>query len=318
MFFGVKIIFFKKIIYYHDKQKNYYINIVKNVVKSKQVINMTSGTIITLLGDFFIEHIKMTKPHNMPVQHYHDMYEIYLHTGGERGLFLDGIGSAQYFHLKKGDLVIIAPFVIHYTQSFEGKNYERYVMNFDPDGLSVILSRSEIEELFSDIHTSVIHLADDDYEKAYGFFKRADEYSKKKDKISAKLLYAELFQFIHYVGGISKNEKTPKENLAPEEVHDAMSYVKAHYKDDISLELILSHIHMSKSRFCYKFREFTGTSFMEYVYNVRTAQVHRLLLQTDKPLCEIAEETGFSSTAHMTRIFKKAYGMSPGNFRKHT
>jgi len=39
-------------------------------------------------------------------------------------------------------------------------------------------------------------------------------------------------------------------------------------------------------------------------------------MDTGYSMEEIARETGFSSSLNLTRVFKKAYGMAPTQFRK--
>lgn len=71
--------------------------------------------------------------HDMPVQHYHDGYEIFLMLGGKRYLFYDNI----CFTLERGDMAVLRPFDIHYAQSRDAEYYERFVLNFsetDQDG----------------------------------------------------------------------------------------------------------------------------------------------------------------------------------------
>ena len=44
--------------------------------------------------------------------------------------------------------------------------------------------------------------------------------------------------------------------------------------------------------------------------------VHSLLAETNLNLNEIAIRTGFSSSAHLSRIFKQVYNVSPQKFRR--
>ena len=73
---------------------------------------------------------------------------------------------------------------------------------------------------------------------------------------------------------------------------------------------------MSRYHFCRIFHSATGATFLEYLYNVRLAKAHQLLLGSDLSLNEISSRCGFSSTSHLTRIFKNAYGIPPREFRK--
>ena len=73
---------------------------------------------------------------------------------------------------------------------------------------------------------------------------------------------------------------------------------------------------MSRYHFCRIFHSATGATFLEYLYNVRLAKAHQLLLGSDLSLNEISSRCGFSSTSHLARIFKNAYGIPPREFRK--
>ncbi len=48
----------------------------------------------------------------------------------------------------------------------------------------------------------------------------------------------------------------------------------------------------------------------------KMARARALLLDTDRPVGDIAREVGYSHTAHFSTAFKKKHGLSPSNFRK--
>lgn len=73
---------------------------------------------------------------------------------------------------------------------------------------------------------------------------------------------------------------------------------------------------MNKYHLCHTFKEITGATVLEYLNNVRLSKAHSLLMDTGYSMEEIARETDFSSSLNLTRVFKKAYGMAPTQFRK--
>ena len=75
---------------------------------------------------------------------------------------------------------------------------------------------------------------------------------------------------------------------------------------------------MSKSHFCHLFSKETGSTFLQYVNNLRISEAHRLLLETDMKIHEISDNVGFHSVAQMTRVFKSIHGVSPSQLRKKT
>ena len=59
----------------------------------------------------------------------------------------------------------------------------------------------------------------------------------------------------------------------------------------------------------------TGLTTTQMLHNRQCLEAKRLLTQTSHPLAEIAEQVGFADASHLARIFKKATGYTPGEYR---
>ncbi len=262
-------------------------------------------------GNFFINYTRASYQNDMKVQHYHDTYEIYLQISGTRKLFLNDLS----YQLGEGDLYLLNPFEIHYTESLTTDPYERFVMNFPGDKLSCILTQQEKQMLFTKMDSRVIHLDNAQAAAALGHFKKADAFSGKTGFLAEKLLYSEIFQFLMELDALPAAEEEILSQSIQSEVAKAIHYVNRYYAETIDLNTLADMIHMSKYHFCRQFHAATGATFLEYLYNIRLAKVHQMLLETSLPLHDIARRTGFSSTAHLSRIFRQRYGQSPRDFR---
>lgn len=67
---------------------------------------------------------------------------------------------------------------------------------------------------------------------------------------------------------------------------------------------------MSRSRFSARFRELMGLSPMDYLTDWRIAVAQNLLLQ-GMPVARVAERTGYSHNAALTRAFQRLTGQTP-------
>lgn len=72
----------------------------------------------------------------------------------------------------------------------------------------------------------------------------------------------------------------------------------------------------STSNFDKNFRHAFGTSSYKWMMNRRIDMIYNELQTTQKPLKQIAEETGFASQPQFTDFCKKHLGASPGQLRK--
>lgn len=259
--------------------------------------------------DFFCEYEEKHTEHNMLCRHYHESYEIFMLVDGERYIFFND----RMHRLEEGDIVILKPYTLHYSESRESKYYKRYVMNFSDDMLKNILSEEECKEFIGCLHSGVIHLNDEKKYIAKKYFDSILSLSKKNDRLSKKLLSAKVMIFVDMLKGLWGNAEYCDEYdiVCSHGMVDVLNYINSHFNKELSLEFIVKYAHMSKSNFCRAFKAEMGTTFLRHLNNLRVAQAHSLLVNTDKSIQKISEETGFSSLLHFERVFKTIHGVSP-------
>lgn len=99
-------------------------------------------------------------------------------------------------------------------------------------------------------------------------------------------------------------------------IRRAMNYIQAHYKDNITLDVMVSHLNLNKSYFCTLFKKETGVTFTSYVNLIRIEKSKRQLLKDNRSVLDIALSVGFSNQNYYTITFKKHTNMTPMEFRK--
>ncbi len=107
----------------------------------------------------------------------------------------------------------------------------------------------------------------------------------------------------------------PVTALSPAQLRRVVLYIEQHLDEDLPLTVLAAVADLSPSHFARRFKAATGQAPHRYVLARRVNGAKRLLLETDLPLAEVAAETGFSSQAHLTGIFGRAVGMTPGAYR---
>ncbi|MDR6882212.1 helix-turn-helix domain-containing protein [Bacillus sp. 3255] len=93
-------------------------------------------------------------------------------------------------------------------------------------------------------------------------------------------------------------------------------YVSNNYTQDISLDILAEHLHITGGYLSTYFKEKTGENFIDYVNGVRVGIAQQLLLETDLRIQDVASRAGYQNINSFNRMFKKFTGVSPREFRK--
>jgi AraC-like DNA-binding protein len=117
------------------------------------------------------------------------------------------------------------------------------------------------------------------------------------------------------VDALLRYQKKPHEasvasrlNSIIEEIHRDPSYAWR-------LSKLSKQADLSNPTFLKWFQKITGLSFGSYVRQVRLAKAKDLLREGRLTLEHIAQECGFSSSSSFIQIFRRAQGVTPGQFR---
>lgn len=105
-----------------------------------------------------------------------------------------------------------------------------------------------------------------------------------------------------------KNENTVSERIK--------YYLDAHYLEDINLEIIAKNLHLNKFYLSHCFKNYMGISPMQYINKRRISEAQMLLISTKLTITEISFRCGFNNSNYFQTTFKKAIGITPGQYRK--
>ena len=101
-------------------------------------------------------------------------------------------------------------------------------------------------------------------------------------------------------------------------VEKAMSYIENHLNEDLSLDELAKNLHYSKFYLERVFAENLDCTVYRYIKERRLTEAARKLMETDKPIVEIALEARYSTQQAFTLAFRKRYLCTPQDYRKKT
>ena len=92
-------------------------------------------------------------------------------------------------------------------------------------------------------------------------------------------------------------------------------YVEDNYSVQITLDDLARKFYSSKEHISRSFKKEYKVRLFDYINNFRLEKVKELLKNTSMSVDEIALQTGFSCGNYLSKVFKKKFGISPGEYR---
>jgi AraC family transcriptional regulator len=114
--------------------------------------------------------------------------------------------------------------------------------------------------------------------------------------------------------GAPKPDRTYR--LSERQIQRIREFVEANLATDLRLEAMARACGLGTKTFLRSFRATCGTSPYQYVIAVRVERAKRLLEEQSMGLAEIALRCGFSHQEHLTRMFRRLVGQTPGRYRR--
>lgn len=250
--------------------------------------------------------------------HTHPEYEmLYFHHGKCNYL----IGEKIY-SLRPGDLIIMHGMTLHSAKMLDGEKFVRTVIHFEPAFVHQMMERLMIKdplEPFRALRNYTLHLSGADrleFETELARLEklRADSCPLNRQRFQLAFLELLLFtqklcnQPLHHVSGQSEKERNAQ---------NIIHFLEKHFMKDLTLDALSESMHMSKFYLSKIFKEATGMTIFDYLYQRRINQA-KVLLHIDPGLSvtEAGYRVGFKHLAHFSRMFKSKVGLSPEQYKK--
>jgi AraC-like DNA-binding protein len=257
--------------------------------------------------------------------HWHDYYEVWMSTGGH-GEYRCGNHA---FAFGPGDVVVVDPLKLHGVLRME-RNHAPLVVFFPA---SIVGKRGVISDArflaawdqrpekrvprldgndpgAAPVHVALHQLAEAWFDPATG--------ETREVALEFRLIEL-LFQLRQaFLAGYSRQLVEPVSVRSEREarLRQVLDYVAQNCANELSQPEVARTVGMSVSSFREFFKETTGWRFGDYLRDLRLDRAARLLRESDEPIAEVAQRSGFADQSHLTRLFKEKYGITPLQYRK--
>lgn len=129
-----------------------------------------------------------------------------------------------------------------------------------------------------------------------------------EDKKKAKQLCLEMLQKINQIMKCHQNQVTKSV------VDRAVQYMKEHYNEELSLEMLADQYYLNATYFSRIFRQYTGETFTDYLLELRMTKAQELLLLGKYKIYEVSQMVGYKSDKYFFRAFKQYTKLSPTEY----
>ncbi|WP_315085929.1 DNA-binding transcriptional regulator [Bacteroides heparinolyticus] len=99
-------------------------------------------------------------------------------------------------------------------------------------------------------------------------------------------------------------------------IHTALKYIHQNIASDITVSDIVKQVPLSRRLLEIRFKQITQQSIHKYIFNLRMERFAQLLLASDAPIADVAEQVGINNLKNLSRQFKILKKVSPNEYRK--
>ena len=240
-------------------------------------------------------------------KHWHEEFQVVLIDGGDGELLYRGAWRPT----PNGSVFLMPPGEVHGNRAKgnQGCNYRTLNIHMDllQEAANQVAGRSAGDPAF---RRPVVYQTDL-VARLGRTHQRLRDSSTFLERES--LLLDALVQLIKRCGErIPGSHVLRRERLAVRRVRD---FLVAHYVENVSLGQIARLAGLSPYHLNRVFAAELGLPPHAFQAQQRVVRA-RVLLRQGRPLAEVAAETGFADQSHLTRIFKRVVGITPGAYQR--
>ena len=243
--------------------------------------------------DSYIEYARHTN-FSFPA-HFHRCLELVYMLEGEMDILYD----TQQITLSSNDAALFLPNDIH---GYETKHHASFIsLVFSPEWIIPFMKQVEGKKAISPKF-----VLKDAFLNQYLIHLETHLSNTLKTQGFLLLLCGTFLEQARLV-----NVNTSANNL----LHQIISYTNSHFKEDVSLSSLAQSLGYDSSYLSRFISQHMHTTFHTYLTELRLAHATYLLKNTDEKIIHIAMQSGFSSIRTFNGVFKKAYGLSPIQYK---
>jgi len=116
---------------------------------------------------------------------------------------------------------------------------------------------------------------------------------------------------------VVQRESTDVTAYEDSDVAEAYKFIRTHSHEPIHIDDVLAKVLVSRRSLEMRFKALTRSTLQDEIWRAHVDRARQLIIETDKPMWKIAEESGFRSETVFNVMFKRIAGMTPSAYRRN-
>ena len=239
--------------------------------------------------------------------HFHDTYAIGVITRGACAMACRG----STYLLQTGHVILLSPGEVHTGEQVGSEGWS-YRMIFPPPSAMITAARLDETALTSDMVVTFRSPVVNDPTLARWLFTYFDSLTNARSPVEQESMTLRVLTTLAEIHAELRHRSPRASGHAMRQVRE---YMEAHCVEPLTLAEVSRVAGLSCFYVVRQFRRTFGLPPHAYLGMLRLERA-RTLLREGMPIAQAAVAAGFSDQSHLTRFFRRVFGMTPGVYAR--
>ena len=268
------------------------------IIEMEENDPLVSSLYITDIG-----HYPMAEHHHRVRQEAIDQYVLIYCVDGSGWYVLKG----QRYEVKRNQYFILPAGTPHEYGATEGERWTIYWVHFRGEHASVYAEGAQKPQEVKAAMNSNISNRNNIFEEILSTLHFGDGIEDLRYASSLLHYYLASLRYLRQYRSTVRYDGV---------VNAAIHYMKENVERHLTLQDVLDYVGYSSTRFSALFKKETGSSPLAYFNRLKIEYACQMLKTTDMHINQICYKVGIEDSLYFSRMFSKAMGMSPSEYRE--
>ncbi len=268
------------------------------IIEMEENDPLVSSLYITDIG-----HYPMAEHHHRVRQEAIDQYVLIYCVDGSGWYVLKG----QRYEVKRNQYFILPAGTPHEYGATEGERWTIYWVHFRGEHASVYAEGAQKPQEVKAAMNSNISNRNNIFEEILSTLHFGDGIEDLRYASSLLHYYLASLRYLRQYRSTVRYDGV---------VNAAIHYMKENVERHLTLQDVLDYVGYSSTRFSALFKKETGSSPLAYFNRLKIEYACQMLKTTDMHINRICYKVGIEDSLYFSRMFSKAMGMSPSEYRE--